>query len=196
MFTATLLGWPSPLLAIQILWINLVTDGLPALALASEPLSKGLMERPPRRVDQPILSWENGRTMLFHGVLMACVTLFGFWWVNSGPSAQLERSRAVAFCILTFTQIFYSMACRDFNTIMPKLGFFSNPLLVLAMTGSIAVQFAAIACPWSASLLGLESLQWMDVPFLLVLSIIPVTIVELEKIFRPLLRGSQNQETM
>ncbi len=185
MFTATLLGWPSPLLAIQILWINLVTDGLPALALASEPLSKGLMTRPPRRVDQPILSWENGRTMLFHGVLMAGVTLFGFWWMNSGSSAQLDRSRAVAFCILTFTQIFYSMACRDFNTIMPKLGFFSNPLLVLAMVGSIAVQFAAIACPWSARILGLDALHWGDMPFLLVLSILPVTIVELEKILRP-----------
>ena len=181
MFTASMIGWPSPLLAIQILWINLITDGLPALALASEPLGKGLMERPPRSVDEPILSWKSGRLILAHGVLMASVTLVGFWWSYQGSAEKLDEARAVAFCILTLTQIFYSMACRDFDRIMPRLGVFSNPFLVLAMIGSLVVQLVAIACPWSASILGLHAMPWSDLPFILFLSLIPVTLVELRK---------------
>jgi Ca2+-transporting ATPase len=181
MFTASMIGWPSPLLAIQILWINLITDGLPALALASEPLGKGLMERPPRSVDEPILSWKSGRLILAHGALMASVTLVGFWWSYQGSPEKLDEARAVAFCILTLTQIFYSMACRDFDRIMPRLGVFSNPFLVLAMIGSLVVQLVAIACPWSASILGLHAMPWSDLPFILFLSLIPVTLVELRK---------------
>jgi P-type Ca2+ transporter type 2C len=184
MLAATLLGWPLPLLAIQILWINLVTDGLPALALASEPIGRGLMDRPPRPVDEPILGGTNGKTILLHGLLMTCTTLAGFWWSYRDDAARLDEARAVAFCILTFTQIFYSMACRDFDRIMPKLGLFSNPLLALAMLGSVVLQLGAIACPWSAQILGVQDMPWRDLPTILCLSLIPVSIVEIGKLLR------------
>ncbi len=185
MFAASLLGWPSPLLAIQILWINLVTDGIPALALASEPLGKDLMKRPPRPVDEPILNWASGLAMLMHGLLMASVTLIGFAWSYQGQQKNLEEARAVAFCILTLSQIFYSMACRDFVRIMPSVGLFSNPFLVYAVLGSVAIQLAAIACPWSAEILGLSAMPWSDLPMILLLSLLPVTVVEIKKMVMP-----------
>lgn len=185
MFAASLIGWPSPLLAIQILWINLVTDGIPALALANEPLGKDLMNRPPRPVDEPILNWTSGLAMLMHGLLMASVTLIGFAWSYQGQQENLEEARAVAFCILTLSQIFYSMACRDLDHIMPSVGLFSNPFLVFAMIGSVAIQLAAIACPWSADILGLSAMPWADLPMILLLSLLPVTVVEIKKMVMP-----------
>ena len=192
MFAATLIGWPSPLLAIQILWINLITDGIPALALASEPLGKDLMKQPPRPESEPILNWQSGRAMLLHGMLMATVTLLGFGWSYLGDPSKLDEARAVAFCILTLSQIFYSLACRDLDRIMPSLGLFSNLFLVLAVIGSVAIQLAAILFPWSADILGLSSMPWTDLPFIVFLSLLPVTFVELRKLFRPrLVRTSQ-----
>ncbi|MFN7730905.1 MAG: cation-translocating P-type ATPase [Pirellula sp.] len=182
MFCASLLGWPSPLLAIQILWINLVTDGLPALALASEPLGRDLMQRSPRPVDEPILTWKRGRAILLHGWLMAVVCLLGFSWAYQGDPRRIDEARAVAFTILTFAQIFYSMACRDLDRIMPSIGWISNPFLVLAAIGSIAVQLLVMSIPWTANLLGLSAMPWSDLPMIFALSLIPVTCVEVYKL--------------
>jgi P-type Ca2+ transporter type 2C len=185
MFTATLIGWPSPLLAIQILWINLITDGIPALALASEPLGKELMKQPPRPKDEPILNWQSGQTMLVHGLLMAAMALIGFGFSYQGNPANLEEAQAVAFCVLTLSQIFYSFACRDLDRIMPSVGLFTNPFLVMAVIGSVTIQLAAISIPWSADILALDAMPWSDLPIILLLSLLPVTLVELKKLFRP-----------
>lgn len=182
MFFASILGLPSPLLAIQILWINLVTDGLPALALASEPLGKNLMQRTPRPINEPILSWKRAREIIVHGVLMASVCLVGFVWIYFQDRTKLEEARAVAFCILTMTQIFYSMACRDFDRVMPALGFFSNQLLVVAAIGSLVIQLVVMLIPWTSNLLGLSAMPWSDLPVVILLSLIPVTLVEIRKL--------------
>ena len=84
-----------------------------------------------------------------------------------------------------FLQIFYSMACRDFDRIIPSVGLFSNPFLVFAVVGSVAIQLAAIAIPWSAEILGLHAMPWSDAPMIILLSLIPVTLVELKKMLFP-----------
>ncbi|MBM3963918.1 MAG: cation-translocating P-type ATPase [Planctomycetes bacterium] len=182
MFFASILGLPSPLLAIQILWINLVTDGLLALALASEPLGKNLMQRPLRPIGEPILSWRRGREIVVQGVIMASVCLLGFGRIYIQDNTKLEEARAVAFCILTMTQIFYSMACRDFDRVMPALGFFSNQLLVVAAMGSLIIQLVVMLIPWTSNLLGLSAMPWSDLPMVILLSLIPVTLVEIRKL--------------
>jgi Ca2+-transporting ATPase len=182
MFAASVVGWPSPLLAIQILWINLVTDSIPALALASEPLGKNLMNRAPRPVDESILNLRSGRTILAHGMLMALVAMAGFAWTYDGRERTLGEARAVAFCILMMSQIFYSMACRDLDVTVPQVGVFSNPLLLLAMLAALTIQLIAIATPWSARILGLHPMPWANLPLILGLSLIPVTLVELRKL--------------
>ncbi len=183
MFVASLIGWPSPLLAIQILWINLVTDGFPALALASEPLGENLMNRPPRPMKEPVLTFERGRSILLHGLLMASVCLIGFGWVYMSDPERLAESRAIAFSILVFSQIFYAMGCRDSERNAFSIGIFKNHLLIAAALGSILLHFIVMSIPWTAEILGLAAMPWRDLPWVIALSLIPVSFVELRKYF-------------
>src|SRR5262245_10939869 len=113
LFVAALLGWPAPLLAIQILWINLVTDGLPALALAMEPTERDVMHRKPRPGGEPVITLKRGLLMILHGTLIAAVTVVGFGVVYQGSDGNLSRARAVAFSVIAFAQLFYSFSCRS-----------------------------------------------------------------------------------
>src|SRR5262249_55949386 len=135
MFFATLVGWPVPLLPIQILWINLVTDSLPALALGMEPPERDIMQRKPRPPREPVITWGRGLLLLGHGLLMAAVTAVGFAVVYRGDEDHLAHARTAAFGIIAFTQLFFSIGCRSQRHTMPELGLFSNPYLF----GAIAV---------------------------------------------------------
>ncbi len=92
MLAASLVGLPLPLLPLQLLWINLVTDGLPALALVMDPARSELLSRPPRRPDEPMLGRPQWRHILLVGSLEAAVVLGVFVWAD--PGQQLERARA------------------------------------------------------------------------------------------------------
>ena len=111
MFFAAVVGWPVPLLAIQILWINLVTDGLPALALGTEPLERDIMSRAPRPPHEAVITREHGRLIFFHGTLIAAVAGLGFRLICQGDEMDLNRARKVAFCVTAFAQIFFAIGC-------------------------------------------------------------------------------------
>lgn len=182
MFVGSLTGWPTPLVPIQILWINLVTDGLPAISLAMEPIEKDLMTRPPRNPSEAFLPPQRMLKIAIHGSLMACVALLTFWLYYTHWQAGTERARTVAFCTIALTQIFYSMGCRSFNKTMPQVGPFSNPSLLFAMLGSVTIQVAAVSIPWSAKLMGAVQLDLFDWAVVVGFALIPVTVVELAKI--------------
>jgi len=181
MFIAALAGWPVPLMAIQILWINLVTDGLPALALGMEPPETDIMNRPPRSSEQAVLTKQSGLRILCHGLLMASVTLVGFWLVYQGDETQLARARTVTFGVAAFSQLFFAFGCRSHRNTMPELGLFSNPSLFGAVAVSVLLQLGIMAIPWTQAVFdvaGLSSWEWL---LILLLSVIPVTLIELLK---------------
>ena len=121
MLSAALVGWPAPLTAVQLLWINLVTDGLPALALGLEPPERDIMRRPPRPPREPVLTRaERARRSSLQGILIAAVTMAGFA-VTFGTSG-LAHARAVAFCIMAFAQLFFSFGCRSQRVDAPRAG--------------------------------------------------------------------------
>lgn len=183
MFTAAALGWPMPLAAIQILWINLITDGLPALALALEPPDRGVMQRPPRPPHEPVLTLRRGWTILYHGALVATATALGFWLVYQGREDQLEQARAVSFCILAFTQLFFSFACRSDNYTLPQLGLFTNHYLLGAIIFSGLLQIAVVMLPFVRSVFEVStSLPGGDWLLVFLLALAPVTIVEVGKL--------------
>ena len=182
MFVSSLTGYPIPLVPIQILWINLVTDGIPAISLAMEPIEKDLMTRPPRDPSEAFLPTRRMLKIAAHGSLMACVALFAFWIYFSYWKTSIEHARTIAFCNIALTQVFFSMGCRSFTKTMPQVGPFSNPSLVVAIVGSVAIQVAVVSIPWSAGLLGATPLTLNDWLIVFGLSLIPVTIVELTKI--------------
>lgn len=182
MFISSLVGFPSPMVPIQILWINLVTDGVPALSLALEPIEKHLMNRPPRNLKETFLPTRRVLAIFLHGTLMALVALAAFYMFYRGASEQLEKARTVAFCTIAFTQVFFSVGCRSFSKTMPQLRPFSNMAVVYAVIGTLLLQVLVVSWPFSASLLGATSLAPYDWIPILFLSLLPVSIVEIAKL--------------
>jgi Ca2+-transporting ATPase len=149
MLGAVLLHWPAPLVAIQILWINLVTDSLPALALAMEPPEPGIMGRPPRPPHEPIISVRGGVMMLVHGLLVAAVTALAFAVVHGGDDENLARARTVAFCTIAWSQLFFALACRSRHRTLWELGVLSNPHLMAAIAISSLLQLSVVLMPYA-----------------------------------------------
>jgi Ca2+-transporting ATPase len=194
MFLATLVGWPPPLAAIQILWINLVTDSFPALALGMEPPEKDIMQRPPRPPREGVLTLQEGLLILWHGLLIAAACLAGYWWYYQGDAdntAQLERAKTVAFAIAALAQLFFSFACRSHSRTLLELGPFSNPFLFAAILISGLLQVGALVLPFAGTIFETAPLALYDWGVVLLLALAPVTLIEVSKLVRAAFRGSR-----
>jgi Ca2+-transporting ATPase len=114
-------GWPAALTAIQLLWINLVTDGLPALALGMEPPERDIMQRPPRSPRQPVISRGQALEMLAIGFLIAGVTAVAF--MRGARDGNLGEARTMALCVLAYSQLFSSSRAGAGRTCSQDWGF-------------------------------------------------------------------------
>ena len=141
-FIASLIGWPLPLIAIQILWINLITDGLPALALGVDPPSKNIMNKKPREKNIPIIDKDMKFNIFFIGVLIAVGTLFVFY---RGLNISIEHARTMAFTTLVVLEIVRLQMIRS----KYHIGIFSNKYLILAVLSSLALQLVVVYTPLS-----------------------------------------------
>ncbi len=187
MFVAAVAGWPSPLAAIQILWINLVTDGFPALALGLEAPERDAMQRPPRPPREPVITVRHGVVILFHGLLMAAVSLAAFLAVWRHDEANLPLARTITFCTVACTQLLFAIACRSDRATAPALGFFANPVLLLALALSAALQVAVVMLPVAHPVFEVGTVPGRDWLLVVGLSLVPVTVVEVAKL---LFRGT------
>ena len=181
MFVAALAGWPAPLAAIQILWLNLVTDGLPALALGLEPPEADIMERSPRPPREPVITWARGLLILSHGVIVASVSLFAFWWTWAGEPARLPYARTVTFCVAALSQLFFAIGCRSDRRTALELGFFSNPWLLAAVAVSALLQLTVVTLPYAQGVFEVGSQLGRDWFLVIGLALIPVTVIEVAK---------------
>lgn len=189
MFFAALIGWPVPLAAIQILWINLVTDGLPALALGMEPPERDIMTRPPRPPLEAVITRQRGLLILFHGTLIATAAGLGFWLTYQGNESHLGRARTVAFCVIAFSQLFFAIGCRSQRSTMLNLGMFTNPHLFGAIVVSGLLQISAVTVPFAQPVFEVATHLWSEWLLIGVLSLTPVTIIEVIKLLRAALRS-------
>jgi Ca2+-transporting ATPase len=181
MFVAAVAGWPAPLAAIQILWLNLITDGLPALALGLEPPERDIMERPPRPPQEAVITRQRGVVILAHGGLIAVVVLAAFWFVWRGDAARLERARAVAFCVAAFAQLFFAIGCRSDRVTAFALGCLRNPALLLAILLSALLQIVVVTLPHARSVFEVGHHLGGDWLLVIALALVPVTVIELAK---------------
>jgi Ca2+-transporting ATPase len=181
---ASALGWPFPLTATQILWMNLVTNGLPALALGMEPPERDIMRRKPRPPREPILTIRRGLRIAAHGLLVAAVTAVGFGLVYDGTRESLPRARTMAFCVVSFGFIFYSLGCRSFRRTMPELGLFTNPALLAAITVSCLLQLSVVTLPFARPVFETAAHFGWEWGLLLLLALTPVTLIEVAKLIR------------
>jgi len=183
-FAASLVGWPFPLGTVQILWMNLVTNGLPALALGLEPPEPDLMRRRPRPPGEPVITARRWGLILAHGALVAAAAAAGFAVTYRGDPGNLARARTFAFCVVSYGFMFFAFACRSQRYTMPQLGLFSNPYLFGAVAVSALLQLSVVTLPFARLVFeSVEHFAW-EWGLLGVLSFTPVTVVELFKIAR------------
>ena len=182
MFAASIMGLPLPLVALQILWINLVTDGLPALALAVEAPEPDLMDRKPTPPGEPVLNWTRGSRILLHGVLMAATAFIAFIAVLESAATDLPHARSIAFGIVAFSQLAFAFACRSQTFPLLRLGLHSNKWLVLAVVISALLQVAIMTWGPLQTVFGVVPLSWGQWILVFFCSLIPMALVELIKI--------------
>ncbi len=139
-FLAILIGWPLPLIAIQILWVNLLTDGLPGLALGLDPFSKDIMNKPPRNRDENIISRDVINNILIVGSVMGTGTLLMFY----GYGIESVKAKSIAFTTLVMFQLFNVLTYRAKNF---KIDFKTSKYLTGSVVISILMQFAVLYTP-------------------------------------------------
>ncbi|RLE44768.1 ATPase [Candidatus Woesearchaeota archaeon] len=144
LFFALLFGMPLPVVALQILWINLVTDGLPALALSVDPGDPKIMKKPPRDPKENIIVGRHILFMIIIGLTMMAGTLFAF---KLYADNSIDYARTMAFNVLVMFQMFNVLNCRSDRESVFKIGIFRNRYLVLAIAFSIFMQFVLIYTP-------------------------------------------------
>lgn len=181
MFFASLLGFPVPLLPIQILWVNLVTDGLPALALGVEPLDPKVMEKPPRPREEGIITKKTMGLLLFQGFFIAVCSLFAFLFVLKIENEGLGRARTAAFIVLAVSQLFHSLNYRHFSESIFKIGLFGNRKLILAIGISFFLQMAVVYIPFLGMVFKTLPLRLWDWFFVVGLSSCTLWFMELLK---------------
>ena len=180
---AAVIGWPVPLIPLQLLWINLITDGIPALALAMEKPAADVMRRRPRPPNEPFFTRERGTLIVIHGLLMASVMVAGFGYAHG--QGGVVYAQAAAFYITTFSQLFFSFACRNQRCTLPQLGLFSNPYLLGAIVVSGLLQMGLLWLPLTQGVFfGTPPQFGFDWLVIFGLALTPVSIVEIVKIIR------------
>jgi len=177
-FLAPFLGLPIPLLPTHILWINLVTDGLPALALTLEPAEREVMRRPPRQPQESLFSHGMWQHMIWVGLLMAGLTLFAQAWAYHTGSSHWQT---MAFTVITLSQLGHVMAIRSEKESLFSMGIFSNKPLVIAVVVTFMLQMATIYVPAFNPIFKTEPLSMNELVFCFVLSSVVFIAVEIEK---------------
>ncbi len=178
MFFAIILGMPLPLLPIQILWVNLVTDGLPALALSAEPIEKDVMKKPPRRKEEGIINKNILVSMILIGMIMAAVSLFLF---TIGMKESLEKGRTFAFSALAFLEMYHVFNCKSEHRSVFAAGIFSNKYLVLSVAFTVILQLFVIYNPIMQKIFYTVPLSGMELFYLFALSSLPLLFMEAKK---------------
>jgi Ca2+-transporting ATPase len=178
MLLAPFFGMPLPLLPLQILWVNLVTDGLPGLALTVEPMEKDTMKRPPYSPQESIFARGMTRHILVIGLLMGAVSLgVGLWGWNRG----IETWQTMVFTTLTISQMGHALAIRSERHSLFHIGLFSNTLLLGSVLLTLALQIAVVYLPFFQRIFKTVPLSFGELLTCLALSVFVFLSVEVEK---------------
>ncbi len=193
-FISILLNWPVPLIATQILWVNLITDSLPAIALGIDPGDKDVMKQQPRNPKESFFARGAGVRAVIGGSLIGIFTLIAFYYglwehgyvLGSGsvPEEGLTYARTMAFVVLAASQLFYSLSMRNTKKSIFKIGLFTNKFLIGAIIVGILLQLVVISIPILANAFGVHNLSLQDWGLVLGFSLIPLVVNEIIKLFR------------
>ena len=191
MFTAIIAGMPVPLLATQLLWINLITDTLPAVALGMDPGDKAVMKDKPRSIKENFFSHGAGKRIILGGLLIGALTIiafiFGYYEHNYSvfdaniPEVVHAYSRTMAFLTIIACQLFYSLSFRNERKSILQVGLFSNLYLIGAIVLGFALQLMVLFIPVMRESFKLQLISVQDWGIILLFGLVPMFINELIK---------------
>ncbi|MBH0200445.1 MAG: cation-translocating P-type ATPase, partial [Nitrospira sp.] len=184
MLFATLLGLPLPLLPIQILWMNLVTDGIPALALAVDPKAPDLMKRRPRKPEARLLSRSRLAAIGAEGLMLSAIALGAFAYSLYGLHQDVEQARTVAFTVLVIVQLVHAFNCRSDRWSLLQLGIGTNRPLLLGFFLSLAVQVAVLTVSFAQPILKVVPVPMEDWVLMGAMGTLPFVVMEAVKGWR------------
>ena len=182
-FFAMLIWRKTPLLSMQLLWINLVTDSLPAIALGMEAVNDEVMERKPKHKNESIFAQGMGWRIVWQGALFAVLTLVGFQlglWYGQNELERLKAGQTMSFIVLALTQIVHSFNMRSNHSLF-KIGFFTNKRLNMAALISFALMILVVFIPPIAKVFGLIQLSPSMYLAALGLALVPLVVLETTK---------------
>lgn len=182
-FISMLVGWPVPLLPIQLLWVNVLTDAFPALALGVEAGESDIMKRKPRSPIEPLLDRKLWRLVVIQALVVTTTTLLAFYiGLNTPAPNSLALGRTMAFLTLINGELLRAFSSRSEQISLIKLGLFSNKVMLLAILGSILLLLPVLFIPTLAeafSLVSLSTSQWL---WGLSLGLLPLVTGEIQKV--------------
>ncbi|WP_272507348.1 calcium-translocating P-type ATPase, PMCA-type [Clostridium aestuarii] len=180
-FIAILLGWSSPLRPVHILWINLITDSLPALALGIDPTDTGVMTKKPRSPKESIFAGSiKGLTL--NGLLIGALTLIAFQIGITRYSNSIMHAQTMAFMVMSISELVHSLNMRNSEKSIFKIGFFTNKPLILSILLGILLQNTLLFIPAFRNIFKVYKLNIYDWKWIIILSIMPLLFNEIAKL--------------
>ncbi|NDP22529.1 MAG: cation-translocating P-type ATPase [Paludibacter sp.] len=193
MFVTLLIGLQAPLIATQLLWINLITDSFPAIALGMDPGNPDVMKEKPRDAKESFFAGGAGFHLILGGMLIGALTIAAFWFGyyehgyspfdNTAPENTVENARTMAFMTLVMCQLFFSLAVRNHSKSIFQIGIFSNKYLVGAIILGVLLQLIVISVPFMQRAFHLQMLDLEGWIIAISLGLIPLLVNEIVKIF-------------
>ena len=188
LFLATLFNFHQPpLVAVQLLWLNLVTDSLPALALGMEPVESSVMEEKPRSASEPLFTRRFSIRLAWQGLMVGLLTLAAYWlgeYVLSDPTLADATANTMAFATLTFCQLFHAYDVRSETQSIAHIGLLTNPAMNKAFLVGMVLQLAVLLVPPLQAVFQVCALSGTEWLVVLGLSLTPLVVCELEKAVR------------
>ncbi|KXG78193.1 Calcium-transporting ATPase 1 [Fervidicola ferrireducens] len=181
-FVSMLAGLPIPLKPIQLLWINVLTDAFPALALGMENKEPDIMQRPPRKPEEPIIDGRMRWQIAIQSIFMT-VAVVGVFVYALKTTADLEKARTFAFTTLIFSELLRAYTSRSETYSVFKIGFFTNRFMVLGTSISLILLFAVIYIPFLRTVFDTTYLTFMEMDIIILFGLIPFASAEISKIF-------------
>ncbi len=185
-FSGIMFGWSSPLTAIQLLWVNLVTDSLPAVALGLDAPEADIMEKKPRSPKKSLFADGLWTAIIFEGLMIGALALLAFS-IGANVFGGLTEGRTMAFAVLSISQLVHAFNMRSSHSVI-KAGLFKNPYLALSLIAGLTLEVSVISIPKLAVVFGVAPLGFTGWLVVGTLSVMPLVIVELQKFVTHILR--------
>lgn len=188
-FGAICVGWVPPLLPIHILWVNLITDVLPALALGMDPGDPDVMKEKPRNPNESLFANGGAKFTILNGLLIGLLTLAAYqigeaMHPMADPGAVNAHAQTMAFIVLSVSELVHAFNLRHRDRSIFQIGVFSNLYLVGALVAGVILQNAVVLIPGIAKIFKVTPLSWTDWGIVCLFALLPLTLNEIAKLFR------------